>query len=225
MSTIYDLDTDQQVIELLPVDKRYSVTVAWLQGSLKSTVQFLRDILIGDYRLGSTAPAYVAGTYTKGTKVIFNKGEYISNKNGNTDAPTVAASWDLLNANFIGVNERQLYNGQKVILEYALNKWFGTTFRQPGAGASDIFLSTNSKGIPVFVSGGTEANSSASYGNHSTEFSIDAYSFGDFSNLSINVPIAVYNALDTNPANRDSIIRNFADKYVYAGITYQVVTY
>lgn len=225
MSTIYDLNTDQQVIELLPPDKRYSVTVAFLQAVLKSSVQFLRDVTIGDYRTGSTAPAYTSGTYAKGQKVIYNKAEYISNKDANTDLPSVTTSWDLLNANFIGVNERQLYNGQKIILEYALNKWFSTTFRQPGGGLSDIYLTNNPKGIPVFIIGGVENNSSDIFTGHSTEYFIDNYSFVSVVNLNINVPVAVYNALDSNSANRSNIIRSFADKYVYAGITYQIVTY
>lgn len=225
MSTIYDLDTDQQVIELLPPDKRYSVTVGFLQSCLKSSIQFLRDVVIGSYRLGSTAPAYASGTYAKGDKVIYNKAEYISNIDNNTDLPTVVLSWDLLNPNFIGVNERQLYNGQKIVLEYALNKWFGTTFRQPGSGTSDIYLTTNAKQIAVFRCGGVESISSVSYADHSSEFVINAYDFAAFNNLTINVPLAVYNALDSVAANRDGIIRSFADKYIYAGITYNIATY
>lgn len=220
----YDISYAQQVIELLPPDKRFKNITAYLTDCMKSTVQFLRDAFLGDYRLGSTAPAYVAGTYGIGQKIIYNKGEYVSLIPNNTDAPTVISSWYLVFPNFIGVTERQQYNGQKVVLEYALNRWFGTTFRQPGAGLSDIYLSNNTKSIAVFISGGPN-NSSSTYGDHSTEFSINSYSFANFVNLTINVPSAVYNALDANPLNRDNIILSFANKYILAGITYTIAVY
>jgi cellulase/cellobiase CelA1 len=51
--------------------------------------------------------------------------------------------------------------------------------------------------------------------------------------FTINVPIAVANALTTETANtvpnisanRENIIRQIADLYNYAGITYDVITY
>jgi hypothetical protein len=225
MSTIYDLNTDQQVIELLPPDKRYQSTVRWMQNILKSSVQFLRDIVLDYFRNGSTAPIYAAGTYTYGSYVQFKKGVYISLIPNNTDLPTVTTSWYKIQDNFIGLNERILYSGKKVVFEYALNKWFDTTFRQPGTGLSDIYLTTNPQPLSPFLSGKINSNSSFVYKNRSSEFVINAYDFGTIPNLTINIPVAFYTSLADSDGNRNGIVRAFADKYVTAGITYNIATY
>lgn len=225
MSTLYDLYTDQQVIELLPPDKRYIRTVRWMQKVLKSTVQFLRDNLLDSYRNGSFAPLYEVGTYAYGYSVQYQKGVYISLINNNTDLPTVEASWYKIQDNFIGLGERILYSDRKIVLEYALNQWFNTIFKQPGAGTSDIYLTTNAQPLSPFLTGLINANSSLVYKDRSTEFIINSYDFGGTPNLTINIPVAVYNALSTIPTNREGIVRSFTDKYVTAGITYNIATY
>jgi len=115
--------------------------------------------------------------------------------------------------------------GEKLNLEFALNTWFDTVFRQPPA-VSDIYLVTNAIAVsPVFRVGASELESTSVYSNISTELVINDYTFTDEYNLSIMVPVAVYNALGSTNDIRDSIIRNFADKYVNAGITYDIITY
>lgn len=226
MSTIYDLNTDQQVVELLPPDKRTKTTVAWLQAALRSTIQFLRDALLDRYRNGSTDSAYAAGIYALGAFVQYQKGVYVSIIPDNTDAPTVTTSWYKVQDNFIGLNERILYNGEKIVMEYALNRWFGTIFRQPGTGLSDIYLSTNAKPLAVFRFGVAENISSSFFLNRSTEGIMNAdAALSSFFNLTIFIPVAVYNALDPLAPNREAIVRNFVDKYIYAGITYEITTY
>ncbi|QTE37483.1 hypothetical protein J3L18_31040 [Mucilaginibacter gossypii] len=224
-NTIYDINTDQQVIELLPPDKRYPQTVHWVQNLLKSTVQFLRDNLLDGYRNGSTAPLYAAGTYGYGSYVQYQKGVYVSLIGNNNDLPTVSASWYKVQDNFIGLNERLSYNGQKIVLEYALNRWFNTTFRQPGTGLSDIYLTTNPQPVSPFVVGYTPENSSVIYKDRSNEFVVNEYDFGVIPNLTINLQVDFYNSLANNDANRDGVVRSFADQYVTAGITYNIETY
>ena len=51
-----------------------------------------------------------------------------------------------------------------------------------------------------------------------------AYTYSNIA-FSIFVPIAVFNALAGNNTDRENIIRAFADKYVLAGIEYNVITY
>lgn len=227
MASIYDQNTDQQVVDLLPPDKRRPVMIAWLQSLLKSTAQWLHDNLVNKYMNGSSDPAYSnANTYGYGAYVVYQKGVYVSLVGGNTDLPSVATSWYKIQDNFIGMNERILYNGQKIVLEYALNRWFGTVFRQPGVGISDIFIGTNPKPTPHFVIGLVEEISSAVYRDHSTEYVFnDNGSDSDYTNMTVNIPVAVYNALDSIAANREAIVRNFIDKYVYQGVVYKIVTY
>lgn len=208
---------------MLPPDKRFRRTVAWVK-ILLSPIQYLRDLWFGSYRTGSTAPVWVAGTYAKYAQVRYNKIVYESLKNGNTDVPTVATSWKIVQQNFIGLSERILYTGEKLLLEYAMNKWFGTVFRQPN-NVSDIYITNNTISIAVFRSANTENFSSVVYANVSSEYVINQYSFTLAYNFTINCPLAVFNALDPTLVNNEKIFRSFVDKYVPAGITYNIVTY
>lgn len=216
MSTIYDLTTNQQVLELAPPDKRYTNTIQFLRACLRSTVQYLRDALIGDYRLGFTGATWTAGTYARGAKAQYQRAVYVSLIDGNTDMPSTTDNWYKQQDNFIGVNERILYTGHTIVFEYAINKYFGTTFRQPGTGTSDIYLTNNSQPIKPFVSGISEVQSSVSYTSTSSEYSVNSPTFTGVANLVIHVPSAVYN---------NSLQRSFADKYIAAGITYQIASY
>ncbi len=222
----FDINYQQQVKELLPPDKRKPTNIAMLTALTKSTLQFLRDTFLGKYRLGSTDPQWSAGSYSRGAFVQYQKAVWVSLIDANTDTPGTSENWYKTQANFLGLSERILYNGQHVVLEYGLNRWFGTTFVQPGAGTSDIYLTTNAKPLAIFRFGGTEAISSSFFSNRSTEgFFNGTIASAGYTNFTIHVPTAVYNALDPVPGNRDNIIRAFADKYVVTGVTYNIVTY
>ena len=215
MSSIYNLTTTQAALELVPPDKRYSGTVQWLRALLVSTVQYLHDALVTDYRLGFTGATWTAGTYARGAKVQYNKQVFVSLINGNTDTPP-SSNWYMQQDDFIGLNERLAYNGTNIVLEYALNKYFGTTFRQPGGAASDIYLTTNAQPISPFIIGLTERQSSVVYLNGSSEFIINTGLPSAVPNLTVHLPSAVYN---------NGYQRAFIDKYVNSGIIYQVVSY
>lgn len=222
---LFDIDFNKMGNALLPPDKRMPFQKAWVKVIL-SPLQWLRDTLFGDYKTGATYPPYSALTvYAKYERVIFRYSVYesLAEMNGGND-PLDTNYWMLTQENFIGVDERIKYNGHALELTNALNKYFGTTFRQP-PNVSDIYLHANSRPLSVFIVGGSNANSSVVYRNRSAEFIINDYTFAGFVNLTINVPLAVYNALDTDPANREQIIRNFADRYIAAGIKYEVNTY
>lgn len=211
--------------QVLPPDKRGSNMMAWV-AALLSPIQYLHNLRMGSYKFGDhSAPYLISTTYSKGTFVLYKYAIYESLVNGNIgNDPLNTTYWAKVLDNFIGVDERVLYNGNVLILTYALNKYFGTVFRQPN-NVSDIFITVNSKPVPPFVVGDSENNSSKVYANTSSEFVINAYTFADYTNMTIWVPQAVYDALDTDPANREKIIRNFSDKYIIAGITYLVDTY
>lgn len=222
--SIYDIDYSKQRVQLLPPDKRYTKTVAWV-GILLAPLNYLRNLNFGSYRTGSDAPQWVnTDPYNKYDQVKYNKIVYESLIDGNTDLPTVVGSWKVVQQNFIGLSERIYYNGQKLVLEWAMNKWFGTTFRQP-PNTSDIYITNNSVPIPVFRSGGVEDISSVVFSNSSSEVVINSYSFSVTFNFTINVPQAVYDALDPTLVNNEKIFRAFVDRYVPAGVTYTIQTY
>lgn len=226
--SIYDVDYTDVGRQLTPPDKRMRRFLSFLV-ALLSPIQYLRDLWLGDYRIGSTAlPWLDSTTYSVGDRVVYRGSAYESLQPGNlNNLPTDQTKWKLVQENFIGVFERVLYNGNKLTFEWAINKFFkefGTTFRQP-PNTSDIYLVSHVKPPLVFVSGEDEAFSSKVYIDRSTEFVVNTYTFTGYFNMSIMVPLAVFNALDTDPGNRESIVRRFADKYIIAGVIYNVVTY
>lgn len=223
---IYDVNYSKLGQQMLPPDKRAARQRAWIAAALYP-IQWLRDLWLGSYRSGGTGyPPYInSTTYGKGERVVYRYSVYESNVSGNLgNDPLNTTYWTKVQDNFIGVNERIRYTGHVLVLEYALNRYFGTVFRQP-PNVSDIFIQDNVKPQSVFVIGGDEDSSSVIYGDHSSEVIIDSYSFDAFNNMTIMVPTAVYNALDTDPLNREKIIRNFADQLIVAGITYDVSIY
>lgn len=223
-NTIYDIDFSKFAGQMLPPDKRFTRSVAWVK-ILLSPLQYLRDLYFGSFRTGSTAPQWVnTSPYPKYAQVKYNKIVYESLVANNSDVPTTVATWRVVQFNFIGMSERILYTGNKLILEYAMNKWFGTVFRQP-PNASDIYITTNGVPIPVFRSTGVESGSSVVYANGSVEYVINQYTFAVQFNFTINCPVAVFNALDPTLVNNEKIFRAFVDRYVPAGITYNIITY
>lgn len=224
MSEIYDITFDQQSAELLPPDKRDHTILAPVR-ALMSGLQWIRDLIFGSYRLGSTAPAWSAGTYNKFQQVIYKKSVFESLVASNTAEPDITqntASWRRVLDNFIGVEHRILYNCQRLTFEYALNKWFATTFRQP-PNTSDIYLTTTAPDIKGFIVAG--AQPSIFYRDRSYEFVSNEYHPPISITLTINIPSAVYLALGSTNTDRDNIIKSFANKYNAFGIFYDINPY
>jgi hypothetical protein len=222
--SIYDVDFIKVGNRILPPDKRFKGMTAWVKAIL-SPFQWIRDLWLGSYRTGSTDQDWLSSTtYAKYNRVVYTIYVYESLKDGNNDAPTNPDSWFIVQNNFIGLSERLMYNTSEVVLEYAINKRFETTFRQPN-NQSDIFFISHEPPSSVFVIGGSESNSSKVFSGGSSEYIINSYSFVSFFNLTLNIPSAVYAGINPIPANAEKIIRSFVDMYIAAGITYEIVTY
>ena len=163
---IFDINYNDTVESLSPPDKRTGALLAWLR-SLAAPMQYLRDKMLGDYRLGSSYPEWTAGTYAKGDKVIYKQVVYESTTDGNTDTPS-SVNWVVYLPSFIGASDRVKYNGQYLILTYALNQYYGTTYNQPlllgysltpdaeHSAYSDIYITTTPYVVVGFVVGKTE---------------------------------------------------------------------
>jgi len=222
--SIYDVDYSKAGKQLMPPDKRMPRLISFFYAFL-IPLQWLRDLWFGSFRTGATAQEWLnTTTYAKYDLVVYNIYVYMSLKDGNTNIPTDTSSWIVIQTNFIGMSERILYNCQVLVLTYALNKRFKTIFRQP-PNVSDIYIGVFPKPLSVFVVGGVESNSSKVFTTGSSEYVIDSYTFAGYANMTIYVPLAIYNALDPVDANRQIIIRSFADKYMAAGIIYTITTY
>ena len=210
----YDFDIKKASMELLPPDKRYESNKSLLWSLLKP-LQWIRDLVFGSYYNGATAPAYTAGTYAYLAQVLYNRQVYMSLIDGNTDAPTTS-NWMLIQDNFIGLKERILYNASKLVLEYALNKQYSTTFRQPPS-TSDIYLTNLSAVVDGFVVGATEAHSSSVGQTTSSDVIGSNWTFIYLTHFQIHIP----SALSCMTAQ----IRSYANQYVPASIKFTIVTY
>lgn len=219
---MYSVDFLQKVVETLVPDKRQPKTIAYLQQLAKEVSQNNTQ-LTSIYKTFQTTTAWSSGSYLRNTAVRYGKAIYVAVEN-TTDEPSFTNAWIMVSPNFMGNDFRLAIRGEKLTLEYALNTWFNTTFRQLPA-VSDIYLTTNAIGNNVFKSGANEFQSSKVYTNISNDFVINYYTFVDQYNLTINFPIAVFNALGTSDSIRTSIVRSFADLYISAGINYNIITY
>jgi hypothetical protein len=230
--SIYNVNYEVSGQELLPPDRREDKFLKWLYSLLKP-LQDLKDFVFTGYSDGSAASSYSgATTYTFGQQVKYQGRIYYRNEI--TDdysagiTPTNTTYWTLLHNSFIGINERIRFNGQKIILEYALNKQFGTTFQQPPV-LSDIWIENKSVVSDAFFIGVDDEDTAtvAISDTDSDWFINDDITADDITaaNFIIHVPVAVWTALAGTNSERDNIILTFVDKYKLFGYDATIETY
>ncbi|RYD57010.1 MAG: hypothetical protein EOP56_09390 [Sphingobacteriales bacterium] len=222
----YNIDYTELVYDTLPPDKRTTRHAKWLI-ALVSPLTWLKDLFFTDYLQGTTYAAYnPLTTYAKGDRVTLTKAVYESLQNSNTGNGVLAnlgVWWIKVQDNYLGVDERVQYNGHKLILEYALNKWFGGTFRQPPL-ESDIYIENIAQSDLSFLVAATDNMSSPvgftdSFGYvKGTNAGVDE--LPEF-NFIIYVPTAIY-SLFTDP---ETIISEYAKQYVPVGLTFKIEEY
>lgn len=233
--SIYNIDQEMLIKTLLPVSKRTDVHIAWLK-ELLSQNQWLNDKNV-EYIYGSTYSSYLtASTYNSGDRVngglYYNNAVYESITNSNINNSLLDVnSWELRNDNFIGVSERYNFIDQKITLEYALNREFYTTFRQPTGLTSwgvrsEIHIDDNFLFTSPFIMGPfADPATSTMYPLGSSNFMgvTNSYITGgtSYNLFTIYVPATV---LASIPGGETGI-KNFVDKYNYSSITYNVETY
>jgi hypothetical protein len=219
---MYNINYNQKVVETLVPDKRQPKTTAYLQQLAKEVSQ--NNIQLTNlYKTFQVCDNWTNIFFARNSVVKYGKAIYVAVEN-TTDEPSFTTAWLMVSPNFMGNDFRLAIKGERLILEYALNTWFHTTFRQLPA-LSDIYLVTNTITESAFVVGSSEFESSNIFQNVSSQFVINSYSFANQYNLTIKIPIAVYTALGTTDDIRNSIVRSFADLYISAGITYNIITY
>ena len=232
---------------ILPTPSVYNNTIAYSSGQ---TVIYA--VQGGGIYFGNNAVYQCINTTTTGTQPV-----------GNNLAPDVAPAWANTNStealayinatgasaiywvkvqdDFIGANERALYNASRLVFEYALNKWFynsNTHYRNPVSGNSDIYIVPNVRDSDMLFMGpaGNGYNFiPAAYGEAMPYTNLTSAPPSAF-DFTIHFPVAIYNDLVStaveaavtathNSALRDSIVMAFADKLNAAGMTYNIITY
>lgn len=221
--SLYTLSVNYISEKLLPPALRKAKHLAWLRVILKPLQTFWKYVF-DDYATGSTYATYnVATSYVRTDRVVHtNKSVYECILASTGNSPDNTTYWVKINDNFIGVDERIKFNAQKIVFEYALNKWFGVPLTDP-----QIYIVNNTVAGSSFLLGETSLYSSnlANDSVYSTTYMGNVYSPTTVYDYTIFVPLAVFNAQGTTTSNRETAIRNFADKYNLVGMSYNVVTF
>jgi hypothetical protein len=234
MSSI--INTDTFAVNFLPPKKRLPIYKAWTK-TLVKPLQVLYNTMFGTFKDGNAAALYSGATaYAVGNQVKYtDKAVYQCWVASTGNLPTNTNYWFKIQDNFVGIEPRCKYNAQHILFEWALNEWFGTTFVNT-PGSSDIFISGSGASLGAFYVGISPTESSyVVYDEPEATAYIQALDLTTAGiSFTINVPIGVANALTIPPAtdiapnisaNNENIIRQIADLYNYAGITYNVITY
>lgn len=232
MPTIPIVDVDNEVVQMLPSAQRLPYWKIFVR-AVVSQVKRL-NYLFQYYMDGSIDTGYYSAlvSYNKGDLVRTIDGVYESLANSNLgNAVSDTTYWLKVLGSFIGADERVAYNGRKLTFEYALNRYFNTTFRQPDDPVtptnSDIYIDNVVFTDTSFVMYPDSARSSKMYPDTSTGYlwDIPVYASITTYQFNINIPLAVFLALGSTNPIRESIVRQFADKYCVSGLSYNIVTY
>lgn len=239
--SIFDLTFSTYFKNILAPSKRTPRHLAW-GISFLTPLQWLRDLAFGTYLNGDSSAAYnISNPYVKGNTVVYiDRAVYECIVDAVAGIlPTNTTYWHKKQDIYIGLNERMQYNSQKLRLDFMLNKWFGTTFRPITTYTdasndyylpkSDIYVKNNFIEPDLMIITESAGDDSYIYDNTTDnhDFIYETATSGNYSpnSFTIYFTLAVYNALSAVPSERDKIIRAFVDKYVIAGITYNITTY
>lgn len=227
--SIYDVNFNQTTVEILPTHKQLENVedvLFSLEKPLNENVTFFKWL-----REGSSAPDYNPITvYTFGETANYQRRSYYRNEitAGYTAgiAPNNTTYWTKVIDNNIGLSERIRFSPQKILLEYALNAVFGTTFIQPPS-LSDIYIQNNNTDDDNFFIGEVDTNTAnISETDQLADYFI-AESDGDLlkADFTVFVPVAVWTALAGTTQERNNIILSVVNKLKLFGYTADVQTY
>lgn len=225
----YDINYNDLVYNLTPQTRRKPRFISWLV-ALLSPQKYVSDLFFDVYVNGQVYPYFnpFVIAYPKGTRVTFLGAIYEAQINiSGFHLPTEQNYWAQIVADYRGVNERVRYNSQKIALEFILNKWFNTTWVQPDDPSNptrpEIYIDSNVLDNQVLTSYYTENAESNIYYYDSLTYAyvLNSYTFNQTC-FSIYVPTAFFTALGVDAELQ---IRAIADKYVIAGMTYDIQQY
>lgn len=148
--SIYSYTVNSVIARLLPPILRQSKHIAWI--CVLGTPARYNVERMNKYFDGDGSPDWLIGTsYMKYFTVRWNNNAiYESKVAGNlgimpTGDPLSDTNWRKVQDSYIGLNERVRYNGQLIVLQYALNRHFRIT------SAPFIYVESTAPAFNVFV--------------------------------------------------------------------------
>lgn len=229
MNPIYSYNVNYVQEKLTPPLLRKPIRIDWLK-TLTRPIQLKYDDIFGtqsfvnsfNYAKWSSVTAY-----TVGNRVRFGISIYEALvANTNIDPPSDSDTWLLIEKDFVGIDERSKFTSQHMVFQYVLNRYLNTTVST----IPQIYVTRNVIDTNGFYMG---ADGDGTYGELATntgtittqdDFLGTSYSLNQYA-MTIYVPTALFTTLGSNAANREQTVRNVADKYVLAGILYDVQQY
>lgn len=237
-----ELNQEDLALEILPPSKRANITtgepypywIALFKGI--STIAIFIYNVFKKYMYGGVFVNWSSvTTYNKGDRVKDQFGVYESLKDSNLANPTSDETfWYKILSTHIGAYERVNYNYQRIVLEYALNRRFDSTFRQPtsysGTGQlplSDIYIESVTPDYYSILGFDNLHPENSIYSIPTGFFAFDGLisTVSSFYQFSVNIPSSVYALIDSNPVVAEKIVRNFVDKYRLVGVQYIIIIY
>lgn len=222
--SFYEFDTNKINEELTPPQLRRPRQLSWLN-VLSYPLQWLRDWFFDTY-IGGANYATWSGIvfYSAYERVIHSDGcvyeamvaNVAKNPSNNPD------TWYKLQDTFIGVDERLKYNSQIIVYEYALNRWF----RNIGA-TDQIYIVNNETSSDSMLLANTSNISSlmANDPAFSQYYMGNTYSPSAQYDYTIMFPAALFATLGATVQDQENAVRNIANKYNMAGMSYNIITY
>lgn len=195
---------------------------------LERPLQYLHQLFFEDYANGSPYTFFdLFVVYYPGDRVVsgfsnINRRVYECVSQSLSNDPTNSPLyWKVVNDNYVGVRERIKYNSQKVLFEFALNRWFM---------CSGIYISNQNTISSSFLLGQTGPFSSTLSNSSIIPYSSPSYLTNNLVvassvNYIIYVPTGVFNSVGANPTDSENVIRSFADNYNLAGMIYSVIPF
>lgn len=229
MSPIFAYDVNYVQEKLMPPLLRTPIRLDWLK-TLTRPIQLKYNDIFGTQSFVqsfSSAKWNILTAYTPGVRVRLGIAIYeCLIANTGVDPTSDATKWLLIEKDFVGTDERIKFSSQHMVFEYVLNRYLNTTY----ATIPKIYVLTNTIDTNGFYMGadgdGTFGELATNTGNITTQddFLGTSYSLNQYA-FTIYVPAALFTTLGTTAANREQTVRNTADKFVLAGLLYNVTTY
>jgi hypothetical protein len=227
--SIYDVDYEQTSREIFPTHKRKTKLLALANSITKPLVEL--NLFWKFFRDGGSFTAYDAlTTYTFGQYVSYQRRVYIRNEVIDGYAagvyPLNKKYWTNILKSSISANERAKFGPSKIVYEYALNKIFETTFRQPPL-LSDIYITNLNVTDNAFYVGQLDtATAFVSQTDQSALFFVTQNDpVPNEADYAIHIPVSVWTALAATNVERDAIVSSVANKYRLVGYNFQIITY
>lgn len=230
--SIYDLTTSIFGEQFLPTHKRLARYKSWIN-VLLYPIQYVHDLFFNNYANGEYDFVWDSvSTYSKNDVVFYLDYQlYIAIQDVPINTPCTDTDYWTFVSDSVGLRQRANVTGQKLLLEWVLNKHYGTTFRQPAIGTSDIYVGGIEIDTNYFVAGidGTQSSYAAISGQNAEQFVGISYTY-DTESLVIMVPDATLDAISQGTEvapypNAQKTVLFYAYKYIFAGIIAKVQGY